>query len=190
MAAKKKSKRASKPKAKNALRDPRRGKKAAGARKKKRSIKAKSSAARRPAARKKKPAAARRATPKVSPIRGMSVDDWSKKLTGWQADALRLVRAIVARHAPDATLSIKWGQPVWEKNGPLAWARPAKEHFSFGFWRGAELTDSANVLEGDGDRMRHVKLTSAEDVDRMPLGDLVSEAVRLNETHGDPTKRP
>jgi hypothetical protein len=180
MAAKKKSKRASKPKAK---------KKKASARKKKRSIKAKSSAARRPAAKKKKPAAARRATPKVSPLRGMSVDDWSKKLTGWQADALRLVRAIVARHAPDATLSIKWGQPVWEKNGPLAWAKPAAEHFSVGFWRGAELSDPANVLEGDGDRMRHVKLTSAEDVERMPLADFVSEAVRLNETLGDPTKR-
>jgi hypothetical protein len=164
-------------------------KKSAGARKKKRTVKAaapRTPKTKKKAAAKKKPA---RATPKVSPLRGMNVDDWSKKLTGWQADALRLVRAVVARHAPDATLAIKWGQPVWEKNGPFAWARPAAKHVSFGFWRGAELPDPHSVLEGDGDRMRHVKLTSPEDVERLPLGDLVSEAVRLNETHGDPTKR-
>lgn len=122
-------------------------------------------------------------------LRGMSVEDWSKKLKGWQADALRLVRALVARHAPEATLAIKWGQPVWEHNGPFAWARPATKHFSLGFWRGAQLSDPHKLLTGDGTRMRHVKLTSVEDVERMPLGDLVAEAVRLNEKLGDPTKR-
>lgn len=180
MATKKKTKRASKPKAAEKKRK-------APKRTKKRAVKAsaRTTARKKPAA-KKKPA---RATPKVSPIRGMNVDDWSKKLTGWQADALRLVRAVVARHAPDATLEIKWGQPVWQKNGPFAWARPAAKHLSFGFWRGAELSDPQNVLEGDGDRMRHVKLTSPDDVERLPLGDFVAEAVRLNEEHGSPAMK-
>lgn len=128
-------------------------------------------------------------TPSVSPLRGVSVETWSKKLGGWHVDALRLIRAIVARHAPAATLGIKWGQPVWEHNGPFAYARPAAKHLTFGFWRGAELSDPSGVLEGDGGRMRHVKITSAEHAKTLPLDALVKEAVGLNEKKGDPTKR-
>src|SRR5688572_2617360 len=128
-------------------------------------------------------------TKKMSPLRGTSVDDWAKKLTGWQSDALKLVRALVLRHAPAATLAMKWGQPVWEQNGPFAYARPSAEHLTFGFWRGADLEDPNSVLEGDGDRMRHVKITSIEDVSRLPLEEFIREAIDLNEQKGDPTKR-
>ena len=128
-------------------------------------------------------------TPKVSELRGVSMETWAKRLKGWHVDALRLIRAIVARHAPTATLSIKWGQPVWEHNGPFAWAKPAKNHLSFGFWRGAEMKDPNGVLEGDGDKMRHVKITSAEHAKSLGLEDFVKQAVKLNEKKGDPTKR-
>jgi hypothetical protein len=84
---------------------------------------------------------------------------------------------------------MKWGQPVWEQNGPFAYARPSAKHLTFGFWRGAELTDSGNVLQGEGDRMRHVKITSIEDVTRLPLEELIKEAADLNEKKGNPTKR-
>ncbi len=134
---------------------------------------------------KKKPSVA----PKISPLRGMSPDDWAKRLEGWHADALRIIRALVARHAPQATLAIKWGQPVWEHNGPFAWAKPSTKHFSFGFWRGADLDDPGGHLEGEGDRMRHVKITSAEQLSELPLEAYVKQAVELNSREGDPTKR-
>jgi len=137
----------------------------------------------------KKKTTAKKETPKVSPLRGVSVETWAKRLKGWHIDALRQIRTIIARNAPKATLSIKWGQPVWELNGPFAFAKPAKNHLTFGFWRGAELKDPDGVLEGEGDRMRHVKITSAEDVRALPLEAFVKEAVRLNEKKGDPTKR-
>ncbi len=160
-------------------------------------------AAKKPAAKKstKKKAAAKarakttgaRAVPrgpaKVSPLRGMKPDDWAKRLKGWHGDALRLIRALVARHAPNATLSIKWGQPVWEHNGPFAWAKSASGHFSVGFWRGADLSDPDGHLEGSGGRMRHVKLKSASDLERVPLAAFLREAVALNDAKGDPTKR-
>jgi hypothetical protein len=146
-------------------------------------------AAKKTASKKKSTAKAKKETPKVSELRGVSMETWSKRLTGWHVDALRIIRALVARHAPAATLSIKWGQPVWEHEGPMAFARPAKNHLTFGFWRGAEMKDPKGVLEGDGERMRHVKITSAEHVKSLPLADFVKQAVKLNETKGDPTKR-
>jgi hypothetical protein len=139
---------------------------------------------------KKKASSARKAVPKVSPLRGMSIEAFvaKKKLKGWHADALRLIRALVARSAPKATVSIKWGQLVWEQNGPFAWLKPAAKHVSFGFWRGADLSDPNGVLEGSGDRMRHVKLTSAADITELPLETFVKEAASLNASRGDPTK--
>lgn len=142
-------------------------------------VAAKRVAAKRPPA--KRTAAKRQAAP--------SVDAWAKKLTGWQADALKIIRALVSRHAPGATLVMKWGQPVWEQNGPFAWLRPAAKHVSFGFWRGAEMNDPEGHLEGDGDRMRHLKVTSPADLKELPIEGFVKQAVALNGSKGDPTKR-
>jgi hypothetical protein len=155
---------------------------------KKKKSTAKTNAAQRPKA-KAKAAAAPRIVPKVSLLKGTNVDDWAKKLNGWQADALRVIRALVTRHAPGATLVMKWGQPVWEQNGPFAWLRPATKHVSFGFWRGAEMNDPEGHLEGDGDRMRHLKVTSADDLNALPIEGFVKQAVALNGDKGDPTKR-
>lgn len=166
-------------------------KKTAPAKKKKAApaAKKKTAPAKKKAAPKKAPAT-RKPAPRTSPLRGVSVEAWaSKKLSGWQADALRIIQALVARYAPSATASIKWGQPVWEQNGPFAWARPAAKHFSFGFWRGAEMSDPEGRLEGEGDRMRHVKITSAEQISELPLASYVEQAVALNAKKGDPTQR-
>ena len=130
-----------------------------------------------------------RATPKVSPLKGTNVDDWAKKLNGWQADALKIIRALVTRHAPDSTLVMKWGQPVWEHNGPFAWLKPAAKHVSFGFWRGSEMNDPEGHLEGDGDRMRHLKVKSPAELKTLPIEGFVKQAVELNDAKGDPTKR-
>jgi hypothetical protein len=151
--------------------------------KKRAAAKKKTTARRTPKVRPSKKVAAR-----VSPLRGMSVDAWAKRLEGWQAEALDRLRALVKRHAPAATCTIKWGQPVWEHNGPFAWARPAAQHVSFGFWRGAELSDPKGVLEGDGDRMRHVKITSATQIARLPMAALIKQAVSLNARKGNPTR--
>ena len=153
---------------------------------------AKKSAAKR-APKKKAKAAAKpaRVFAKVSALKGTNVDvaEWAKKLTGWQADALKIIRALVTRHAPDSTLVMKWGQPVWEQNGPFAWLKPAAKHVSFGFWRGAEMNDPDGHLEGDGDRMRHLKVTNPGDLKTLPIEGFVKQAVELNDSKGDPTKR-
>jgi hypothetical protein len=168
-------------------------KKKAGSTKKKASSKtpaktsAKTSSKKTSAKKATKPAG--RPVPSVSPLRGTNVDDWAKKLNGWQADALKIIRALVSRHAPESTLVMKWGQPVWEHNGPFAWLRPAAKHVSFGFWRGAEMNDPDGHLEGDGDRMRHLKVTSADDLASLPIEGFVKQAVALNGSKGDPTKR-
>lgn len=51
-----------------------------------------------------------------------------------------------------------------------------KAHVNVGFFRGAELADPENLLEGTGKLMRHVKLKSDHDVDATALTTLIQTA--------------
>ena len=53
-----------------------------------------------------------------------------------------------------------------------------KAHVNIGFFQGAALADPAGLLEGDGKRMRHVKLRWGEAVDAAALTALIQAAYR------------
>jgi hypothetical protein len=86
----------------------------------------------------------------------MSVDAYIEGLDPTVAGMVKTLRALVMDAAPQAVASVKWGQPVFEHRGPFAFIRPAARHVTLGFWRGTELSDPRGLLEGSGDRMRHV----------------------------------
>jgi hypothetical protein len=126
---------------------------------------------------------------KESPLKGMPVEQYiATKMTGWQAETAKKLVALVRATAPEANVAVKWGQPVFELNGPFAYLKPAKAHLTFGFWRGAELDDPERLLSG-GDRMSHLKLVEPGTHDARALRALVRQAVKLNREKGDPTKR-
>jgi hypothetical protein len=117
-----------------------------------------------------------------------SIDAYAKSLGDWRGDVVRELDALVRKAAPGTSGSIKWAQPVYELQGPFAYVKAFTTAVNFGFWRGADLSDPDGALEGTGDRMRHVKIRSAEDVDPERFTAWVKEAVALNESKGDPTK--
>jgi hypothetical protein len=155
------------------------------------------------AATKKAPAAAKKAPAKKAPARpaaqapapvsarnrGMTVDAYVVGIRDWRGDTVSALRKLIREVAPEATESIKWGQPVYEVNGPFAHIKAHKNHVNFGFWRGAELTDPKGLLKGTGSRMRHVELRSPADIDTATLQAMVRTAVELNRIKGDPTNR-
>lgn len=139
---------------------------------------AKKKAAAKPA--KKKPAAR---------ARGVSIDDYVAKRPGWQKGVIAQLREILREGAPGATEEIKRGHPVYDWNGPFAHIAALPREVNLGFWRGAAMTDPQGLLSGNSDHMKHVKITQPAQVERPALVALVREAVRLNDEHGDPTRR-
>lgn len=99
------------------------------------------------------------------------------------------LRMVVKTACPEAEECIKWGQPVFECDGPFAWMKAHGKYVNFGFWRGAELTDPDGILEGEGDRMRHVKIRDPEQVPAGKIDALIREAVALNREKGSPVLR-
>lgn len=119
---------------------------------------------------------------------GVSVDDYVAKVAPWQRTIIEKLREVVMAAAPSALESIKWGQPVYEHKGPFAYIKAHAAQVNFGFWRGAELDDAKRMLQGEGERMRHVKILETHVIDEPTLAAFVKQAVALNDKKGDPTK--
>ena len=116
-----------------------------------------------------------------------TVDEYIAAFDDWRTDAMKRLREVVKEGAPHSAVGIKWAQPVWEWNGPMIWMKAYPKHVDIGFWRGIEMDDPKKVLTGDGERMRHIKITSVKDIPADALRDLVKQAVKLNTAKGNPT---
>lgn len=90
------------------------------------------------------------------------------------------LRSLVLEAAPDIREVIKWGSPVYEGHKSVFWIKAHSKHLTFGFFRGSELPDPENLLEGTGKLMRHVKIRSVEATENRALLDLVHSALRLD----------
>lgn len=116
-----------------------------------------------------------------------TADEYIAAFDDWRTDAMNRLRELVREAAPHATLTIRWAQPVWEWNGPMIWMKAYPEHVNIGFWRGAEMEDPDKVLTGEGEKMRHVKVKSVDEIPADALRVLIKQATRLNTSKGNPT---
>lgn len=116
-----------------------------------------------------------------------TIEEFAARLPPEQAAILAALRKLIKTAAPKSEESVKWARPVYSSNGPMIFIKPAKAHLTFGFWRGVDLKDPQGLLEGDGDRMRHVKVKSVQDIDQKQYQAWVKQAVQLNKAKGDPT---
>ena len=61
-------------------------------------------------------------------------------------------------------------------DAPFGYVNAFTSHVNVGFFYGAELPDPAGLLEGNGKRMRHVKLMPGVAVNSAPLSRLIDDA--------------
>lgn len=95
------------------------------------------------------------------PLR-LTVKPWFARMRGCGAD----VRELFHDGCPIACVG----------DAPFGYVNAFKAHASVGFHHGATLADPARLLEGDGKRMRHVKLRPGQELDAGALNDLIAAA--------------
>ncbi|MET1078068.1 MAG: DUF1801 domain-containing protein [Pseudomonas sp.] len=76
------------------------------------------------------------------------------------------VRARVLALGPEVEEQVKYGGLVYSRPLPLCGIFSYGGHVSLEFSQGAALADSHGLLEGQGKGRRHLKLRSAEDIER------------------------
>ena len=107
------------------------------------------------------------------------VDVYLKSLAPKLAKCAEKLRQTIFEVQPDATEELKWSQPCYGKVQDVCYISGAKDHITFGFFRGTELDDPHGKLEGTGKGMRHVKIKDPGNVDE-PVRKLISDAFVLD----------
>ena len=106
-----------------------------------------------------------------------AIDAWMKNNSG-DLGALARQWFEVMRNCGDEVREILHdGCPtVCLGDAPFAYVNAFTEHVNVGFFQGAALPDPARLLEGNGKRMRHVKLRLGAATDSASLRKLIEAA--------------
>lgn len=111
---------------------------------------------------------------------GTRIEPFLKKLDDGKRAIVLRVREVVRGAVPGVREQLKWGMPVWSKEGGLlCYCAPAKSWVRFGFFKPV-MDDSAGLaLEGTSS-MAHVKLTSASQIVKEAFTNWTRRAAELN----------
>ena len=125
--------------------------------------------------------------------RDPQVDAWfsgsvrlDPKIDAWLAEPADELREIARTWfeqmrgcGPDVRELVHDGYPVaCVEDAAFGYVNAFRAHVNVGFFYGAMLDDPAGLLEGDGKRMRHVKLRWGDPIDTAALNALIAAAYR------------
>lgn len=97
------------------------------------------------------------------------------------SNELHNLRSLLSQMEMEET--VKWGMPVYTVNNKnVVGLAGFKNHFGLWFYQGVFLKDKRNILinaqEGKTKAMRHLRFTSAEEVDNKIVLEYVREAIK------------
>jgi hypothetical protein len=91
------------------------------------------------------------------------------------------LRSLMQKTVPGVKETVNpWKLPTFEWHGPMCYFSVGKDHVTLGFLRGTALPDPHKLLEGTGKSLRHVKLRTAEDLQKPAMKKLIRAAMLLN----------
>ncbi|HMQ03815.1 MAG TPA: DUF1801 domain-containing protein [Pyrinomonadaceae bacterium] len=105
-----------------------------------------------------------------------SIDEWFASRGELGATASRWFE-IMRSQGKDVRELLHDGHPTaCRDDAAFGYVNVFTAHVNVGFFRGSELHDPSNMLEGDGKFMRHVKLRPGNNVDEAGLQSLIVSA--------------
>jgi hypothetical protein len=108
-------------------------------------------------------------------------DPFFDGLDGPVQETARKMRDLIFEASEKMVEEIKWAKPSYSHDGLVCYLQPAKTHINFGFYQGAQLEDRNRLLEGDGTKMRHIRLKRVDDIQPEPFKSLIWEAIEFNQ---------
>lgn len=109
-----------------------------------------------------------------------NVDEYLEKYNPQMSEIALKLRNLILEMFPDMNEAIKWKNLVYKKKGYVCAILIHKAHINLEFWRGTELQDPENLLEGTGKKLRHVKIKSESDIDAEYIKKLIEESIGIN----------
>lgn len=115
------------------------------------------------------------------------VAGWLDGLTGEKRSAVEHVREVVRQTEVDVNEIVYHGALGYSTSRSgfdrVISVALATHHLTLGFFFGAALDDPDHLLQGDGKRMRHVKIRHAEDTQDPAVRQLISQGLERGALH-------
>jgi hypothetical protein len=109
--------------------------------------------------------------------RDPAIDRWLNKQTGDLRSIAQHWFGVMRACGDDVRELMHDGCPVaCVHDAPFGYVNVFKAHVNVGFFHGAELEDTSDLLEGNGKRMRHVKIRPGVEVDSDAMDKLIDAA--------------
>ena len=109
-----------------------------------------------------------------------SAEEFVSVLSSPQREIAEALRELIHKAGPKLRETLKWGHPCFVGVGNICSIMPFAHHVNLAFFHGSELSDPARLLEGNGQGLRHVKISSVAEVRARTLGPLLKEAIKLD----------
>lgn len=109
------------------------------------------------------------------------VDEYIESLAPEKQELAKQVRRIVAASVAHLEETLRWDCACYFFYGPVCYFSSSRSGIHFGFFRGKELTDPKRRLVSRNGQYPHVKVRSLADIDEAYFGELIREAVQLNQ---------
>jgi hypothetical protein len=97
------------------------------------------------------------------------VTDYIGKASTEQITTLETLRNLIHESVDNVSEEIKWNMPVFGKNKDFAYLRFAKKHITLGFYCVDKLKDPDNLLEGEGNTLKHIKITHLDNKQKQQI---------------------
>ena len=110
-----------------------------------------------------------------------SFDDFASDQSGVNQSLISELRKLINETSPELEETVKWGNGCWV-NGklPVVFVHCEDDHTQLGFFGGSQLDDPNNLLRGEAEYVRHVRIESEDDIDEKSLSPIIKQASTYN----------
>jgi len=108
------------------------------------------------------------------------VDKYIQEAPKDQTETLDKLRDLILKTVPHAKERFKWSQPVYTTEKDFVYLKSTKSHVNLGFFNFDKVTDTNNILEGKGKRMRHIKIKTIDDFDIQTLKAMIKQSSKFD----------
>jgi len=110
-----------------------------------------------------------------------SFDEYLSAQSSKHQKIISSVRKYVAEVSPELEETVKWGNACWVNDKlPVMFVHCKEDYVQFGFYGGALLNDPNELLQGNGDFVRHIPIESMDDIKLELFEPLVNQASELD----------
>lgn len=101
----------------------------------------------------------------------IKVTNYIENATDKQQIILHEIRKLIHLNVKNASEDIKWNMPVFSQIKNFSYLRFSKNHITLGFYHIDKLKDPNNLLQGEGNTLKHIKITKLDNALKQQITD-------------------